>query len=245
MSRTAPVGVQGHGWSWGGVNIEGTRIKEALRPVRKERDKCLVGVRGKWYDVTNFVRNHPGGDVLTEFAGRDATAQFMAYHDEVKVLGKRKPVGTYEWDESAPGGDAMEADYLRLGYEFERLGYFKPDLAWTTSRIGLAFAFLASSLLCVWRLVSLQGDAPVSLVIGAVALAGFWQQSGFLMHDMMHNQHTHNRKIDQAFGWFFGGVCFGVSGRWWSCLLYTSDAADEEDSVDLGGRRIIKKKKRL
>ena len=25
--------------------------------------------------------------------------------------------------------------------------------------------------------------------------------------------------------------------------LYTSDAADEEDSVDLGGRRIIKKKK--
>eukprot|EP00656_Telonema_subtile_P045191 TRINITY_DN5144_c0_g1_i1.p2 TRINITY_DN5144_c0_g1~~TRINITY_DN5144_c0_g1_i1.p2 ORF type:complete len:100 (-),score=22.42 TRINITY_DN5144_c0_g1_i1:18-317(-) len=29
------------------------------------------------------------------------------------------------------------------------------------------------------------------------------------------------------------------------CLLYTSDAADEEDSVDLGGRRIIKKKKKL
>src|SRR5664280_3603782 len=26
------------------------------------------------------------------------------------------------------------------------------------------------------------------------------------------------------------------------CLLYTSDAADEEDSVDLGGRRIIKNK---
>ena len=28
------------------------------------------------------------------------------------------------------------------------------------------------------------------------------------------------------------------------CLLYTSDAADELDGVDLGGRRIIKKKKR-
>ena len=28
-----------------------------------------------------------------------------------------------------------------------------------------------------------------------------------------------------------------------SCLLYTSDAADERSSVDLGGRRIIKKKK--
>src|SRR5678815_6116863 len=32
-----------------------------------------------------------------------------------------------------------------------------------------------------------------------------------------------------------------LSGR---CLLYTSDAADERSSVDLGGRRIIKKKKK-
>ena len=32
--------------------------------------------------------------------------------------------------------------------------------------------------------------------------------------------------------------------EWYSryCLLYTSDAADERSSVDLGGRRIIKKK---
>ena len=28
------------------------------------------------------------------------------------------------------------------------------------------------------------------------------------------------------------------------CLLYTSDAADDGESVDLGGRRIIKKKKK-
>src|SRR5678816_3192885 len=57
-------------------------------------------------------------------------------------------------------------------------------------------------------------------------------------------------------------VIIAGSGVWWSdgaaalqvfveatgipfytCLLYTSDAADERSSVDLGGRRIIKKKK--
>ena len=32
------------------------------------------------------------------------------------------------------------------------------------------------------------------------------------------------------------------AARLWLCLLYTSDAADERSSVDLGGRRIIKKK---
>ena len=31
-------------------------------------------------------------------------------------------------------------------------------------------------------------------------------------------------------------------GKTNACLLYTSDAADERSSVDLGGRRIIKKK---
>ena len=31
-------------------------------------------------------------------------------------------------------------------------------------------------------------------------------------------------------------------GHYLRCLLYTSDAADERSSVDLGGRRIIKKK---
>ena len=35
-----------------------------------------------------------------------------------------------------------------------------------------------------------------------------------------------------------GGFIVGFEG----CLLYTSDAADERSSVDLGGRRIIKKK---
>ena len=43
--------------------------------------------------------------------------------------------------------------------------------------------------------------------------------------------------------WYFywlGGIGFiAIIG----CLLYTSDAADELDGVDLGGRRIIKKKK--
>ena len=32
---------------------------------------------------------------------------------------------------------------------------------------------------------------------------------------------------------------------YYSCLLYTSDAADERSSVDLGGRRIIKKKNNM
>ena len=41
------------------------------------------------------------------------------------------------------------------------------------------------------------------------------------------------------------GMAVGIIGaQSIGCLLYTSDAADERSSVDLGGRRIIKKKKK-
>ena len=47
------------------------------------------------------------------------------------------------------------------------------------------------------------------------------------------------RNDDEAIGRL---ICApGRQGQ--ACLLYTSDAADERSSVDLGGRRIIKKKK--
>ena len=50
---------------------------------------------------------------------------------------------------------------------------------------------------------------------------------------------VHGDAVQWADG-FAAGNQLGVTN---SCLLYTSDAADERSSVDLGGRRIIKKKK--
>ena len=47
-------------------------------------------------------------------------------------------------------------------------------------------------------------------------------------------------------GFFMSGIGVEMApkeGLFWSCLLYTSDAADDLLCVDLGGRRIIKKKR--
>ena len=48
-----------------------------------------------------------------------------------------------------------------------------------------------------------------------------------------NNQTNYLTKQAQLFNNLFMGL---------NCLLYTSDAADERSSVDLGGRRIIKTK---
>src|SRR5664279_2691538 len=56
-------------------------------------------------------------------------------------------------------------------------------------------------------------------------------------------QELHAKQITTKFGVFSLVIGTGTpTGGTYGCLLYTSDAADEEDSVDLGGRRIIKKK---
>ena len=56
------------------------------------------------------------------------------------------------------------------------------------------------------------------------------------------------RKNNQVVTFYWGGACKGyacssvLTHQGSTCLLYTSDAADDLLCVDLGGRRIIKKK---
>src|SRR5664280_137368 len=58
---------------------------------------------------------------------------------------------------------------------------------------------------------------------------GFETVTYMLDGHMLHQDHLGNH-----------GDLRSGGAQWMTCLLYTSDAADEEDSVDLGGRRIIK-----
>ena len=194
-------------WRVGAMNPEGRRIKSIIRQERGASEEVRVGVRGKWYDVSNFVERHPGGDVLLEFQDRDATAQFIAFHDEAKVLKHWKPVGTYEFDEAAPGGDPLEGEYLKLAAHFEREGYYKTDMRWFARRLALIAMMLLGALL--GAIAYVQAGSRLSFVAGAVLLGGFWQQSGMLSHDFSHNQIFQRRRLDQWGEWFFICVCFG------------------------------------
>ena len=54
--------------------------------------------------------------------------------------------------------------------------------------------------------------------------------------------HPEHQRMDDRLRRFAGLSARWANDRAGRCLLYTSDAADERSSVDLGGRRIIKKK---
>jgi cytochrome b involved in lipid metabolism len=37
---------------------------------------CYMAISGKIYDVTKYINSHPGGDVIVEGCGKDATELF-------------------------------------------------------------------------------------------------------------------------------------------------------------------------
>ena len=48
---------------------------------------CWVIIQGNVYDVTKFLRDHPGGKkVLLNVAGKDATTQFQSLHQANVLL---------------------------------------------------------------------------------------------------------------------------------------------------------------
>jgi Cytochrome b5-like Heme/Steroid binding domain len=168
--ETTPRYVNGHS---GEGHI---KIYDSHRPALPRDKPLVIGIRGNWYDVTEYLSHHPGGDVLLDFAGRDATAEFLAYHDAKKVLQYRKPIGTYPFDEEAPGGDKIQGDWLKLYDKYEQFGYNRTPRSFIASRFAIVFGFLSASLFCVR--MYLQSANALVLLMASLFLAGFWQQSG-------------------------------------------------------------------
>ena len=79
----------------------------------------------------------------------------------------------------------MQGDWMALVDRYEREGKFKTPASFVASRFAILGAFLIGALTCTWLYRELAGGAfsgPwyswMVLVVGAVCLAGFWQQSG-------------------------------------------------------------------
>src|SRR5665811_6059 len=78
--------------------------------------------------------------------------------------------------------------------------------------------------------------------IAGLALSNLW------LPKLLQAADVKNGKGRLPIVWFQGQNCSGCPVSFINteyCLLYTSDAADDLTRVDLGGRRIIKKKKKI
>ena len=169
-------------------------------------DRKVIGIEGKWYDVTDFVSVHPGGPIIEHFIGKDATTVFRANGHGDYILKHRKQVGSYDYIPRHPA----DADFDQLRRTLKEKGFFTTDWAFYGQKVLFCVALLVACFVCVTQFRQWYVH-----YIGAVFLELFWQQCGFIMHDIMHLQIFRNRKQDDAGGVVIGTFCLGVSAHWW------------------------------
>ena len=89
---------------------------------------------------------------------------------------------------------------------------------------------------CIWIVFFFQAEDGIRDLVRSRGLGDVYKRQVLDHRSDLHARPQHRRCAGPA----------AVPGRdaqepAGGCLLYTSDAADERSSVDLGGRRIIKK----
>lgn len=208
---------------FGAINREGHFVPTLLRSVPRsdqpppgatcQPGRKVIGIDGQWYDVTAFIEHHPGGDIIKEFIGKDASNIFWSYHPP-NTLARRKPCGQYQVDEMNPGmQDPVEREVIEFGHEMRNKGWFDTDYTWLFTKYAITLALLGLVFYFAWS-YSVTG-AAWHFWLGTFFLAGTWQQAGFLMHDHMHKSLWHDQRRDELAGRFFGTVIFGANTKWW------------------------------
>ena len=186
----------------------------------RESDGCegranLVIVDGGVFDVTAWASEHPGGrTVLEQYAGRDITDAFAAYHGgDARVWARLEAMRAGELGSTraeAPPKHVKGFRELRDRVEGEKK-YLKSLFSDYVFIIGRLVLFFGVTLACVLG----EESGFWTHMLGAVSLGLFWQQSMFIGHDAGHNSITFDRNKDAMIGWCVGNVFNGVGIAWW------------------------------
>ena len=199
-------------------------------------DDAWVSVDGAVYDITHWIRKHPGGSIpLAQYAGRDMTDAFRAYHGPdgkaAKTL-KSYYVGDLVRDDDAAASDddavsdagstedfvaAVSRPASKYAEAFRELvagleDEFHTDYVHYLKLFVCLSALFASAVYCVVG----EGHGTWVRMLGAALLGMFWQQTMFIGHDAGHGAITHDHAKDFYIGLVVGNLCNGVGITWWT-----------------------------
>ncbi|TPX33608.1 hypothetical protein SmJEL517_g03585 [Synchytrium microbalum] len=196
---------------------------EATSTIKRKQNgnaPTYIVINDKVYDVGgDFVKWHPGGNVVLSQAGMDATGAFDVFHQEAT----HEIMANFYVGDLAPGQVRKQSDFFndvtRLRQEFEAKGYYE------SSKLYYLFKLLFNQ--SMWAIsIAIMIRFPTNLFavfVSGLIMALFFQQSGWLSHDFLHNQVFKNRSLNKAVGYFTGNVCQGklfmawtsFSVSWW------------------------------
>ena len=172
-------------------------------------DDLWIAIQGKVYNVTNWSKEHPGGDIpLLNLAGQDVTDAFIAFH----------PGSAWQYLDKLFTGyhvkdfqiSEVSKDYRKLASEFAKAGLFEKK----GHGVIYSLCFVALMLFtCVYG-VLYSDNFWIHMLCGG--LLGFsWIQVAYLGHDSGHYQAMMTRGCNRVAQILIGNCLTGISIAWW------------------------------
>eukprot|EP01024_Parvocaulis_polyphysoides_P063984 TRINITY_DN7420_c0_g4_i2.p1 TRINITY_DN7420_c0_g4~~TRINITY_DN7420_c0_g4_i2.p1 ORF type:complete len:523 (-),score=68.23 TRINITY_DN7420_c0_g4_i2:1004-2470(-) len=176
-------------------------------------DDCWIIVNDKVYDVTEFVQKHPGGKIIQEYAGRDASEVFGTFHS--KQAWQQLSEFYIGQLQNSSEQTIMQQDYQKLYRKFKKDGLFKSNIIYYALKIASNQSILGAAVLALFYAPGIIGTWPATFLATCLT-ALFWQQSGWLTHDFLHHQvFPEHRYAGNWMGYMLGSLFQGFSAGWW------------------------------
>lgn len=184
--------------------ITSDELKKHSKP-----DDLWLSIQGKIYNVTDWSKTHPGGDIpLLNLAGQDVTDAFIAFH----------PASAWRFLDDLFTGYHLEdfevsevsKDYRNLSAKFTKSGLFD------NKGHGVVFSlFLAAALLSVVVYGVVCSDSFLIHTLCGGLLGLTWMQITYLGHDAGHYNIMTSRGFNKLAQILTGNCLTGISIAWW------------------------------
>eukprot|EP00842_Homolaphlyctis_polyrhiza_P007112 jgi/Hompol1/990/HPOL_004455-RA len=217
-------------FTWSQVQASALSVSTSIDGKNANAPALLV-IHGKVYDISgSFLAWHPGGAVAFSQVGYDASGAFDAFHDQktTAILAKYCVGELAPAEVAAAPNAAFLKDIAQLRADIKANGWDKANPFYYLYKIATNAALIGTSI----TLLALYGSTVIGVVAASFFLALFWQQSGWLAHDFLHNQVFKKRWHNELMGYFIGNVCQGFSVAWWKHKHCTHHAATNIHSMD-------------
>ncbi|KAL6565977.1 Delta 8 Fatty Acid Desaturase [Orobanche hederae] len=172
-------------------------------------DDLWLSIQGKIYNVTDWIKDHPGGDIpIVNLAGQDVTDAFIAFHpgSAWKHLDKFF-TGFYLEDFQV---SEVSRDYRTLVSQFVKSGLFE------NKGHGVIYSLCFISLLfsaCFYGV--LRTDSFWTHMLSGAVLGLAWMQVTYLGHDSGHYNIMLTPGYNRLAQIMAGNCLTGISIAWW------------------------------
>jgi len=178
---------------------------------------------GFYYDITDFARKHPGGNVIMFYTepGEEATQAMQQFHNrfinKIHLMLKSFKSRPATKEDLAVRESATRTrhqgltdDFAKLFVDIKKEGLFEPSYWRIVARMGEIIGMVLLSVFLVYQ------PSVLLQILGALIFGIAGGRAGWLMHEGGHHSLTGRPKVDKYIQSVFIGVFVGLSGGWWN-----------------------------